>query len=515
MSAGMWVDGACAPGREPACAGPIRWWTRERRPTAVLLAGLVFFLLVVPLVQRDIGHLSAVVDGQRHTFELLRLVKSSLGNLDDAESARHEFLHTRMPSALERYRAAAARVEADLAYLDAAEASGLLQGRAVELRQLVRAGLAELEEPGASGREALSEQPRDIPPAKGGDPVARLRTLATIVETESWARIDELTARARAARYRLDLVLGAACLLGLVLFGLVGLGLDAVCAARRRVELHRAASEARRRGTVDTAVDGAPVIGRAGTVASAKPTVERGLGHAPHELATRDVPAPMPAYHRQEHGDDVASCATTGRWRADDRQALLVRELRHRVKNILAVVQNMALLTGRQAESYEAFREAFQHRLRALASANELLTGADWETASLEALVRRALLPHGLDGGQRFVLHVAPKVVVSARLAQDLALALHELATNAVKHGALAAPRGRVLIGAGIVGHDRSTLRLVWREEGGPSVEPPGRQGFGTRLLAELFGHRPGGEVRMEWRPEGLVCRIEAPLAAA
>lgn len=433
MSAAWQAARARALGGGQAHAGSTRWWALGRGPTAALLASLLFLLLIAPLVHRDLGRLTSVIDERRQTFELLLLVKSSLSDLDEAEAAQAEFLRTHARPALQRYRLASARVEADIARLAAAEGSGLPLGRAIEIRRLVQASLAALERQGTPGRVSPSGQAASGPAAGKGF-AAQLRALGADVEAESWKRIDELTERAHVAHYRLNRVLYVTCLLGLGFVALTGLSFNAAYAARRQ---------------------------------------------------------------------------------AEQRQALLLRELNHRVKNIFAMVQSMAFLAGREADSFESFRDGFHRRLQALASANELLTGPGWQAASLEELVRRALRPHGLGSGQRFELRLAPGVEVTAGLAQDLALALHELATNAVKHGAFAHGQGRVVIEAEAVGPDRASLCLVWREEGGPPTEAPSRQGFGTRLLATLFGRHPGGRIRMEWRPEGLVCRIEAPLEVA
>jgi two-component sensor histidine kinase len=97
-------------------------------------------------------------------------------------------------------------------------------------------------------------------------------------------------------------------------------------------------------------------------------------------------------------------------------------------------------------------------------------------------------------------------------LTQDLALALHELATNAAKHGALRAAEGRIAIEAGRVVGDEPGLRLVWRERGGPAVAAPARQGFGTKLLHQLIIGRHTGSLKLDWRVEGLVCTIQLPL---
>jgi PAS domain S-box-containing protein len=198
----------------------------------------------------------------------------------------------------------------------------------------------------------------------------------------------------------------------------------------------------------------------------------------------------------------------TERKKAEQRQALLVRELNHRVKNILAVTQGVAHLTAAAAGSLDEFRHTFQGRLQAVA--NELLAGSGWHATRLEAVLQRALRPHGVQDEHRFELHVddAP---LSAALTQDLALALHELATNAAKYGALSAPEGRVVVRAGRVQGGGPALRLVWCELGGPPVAAPARQGFGTKLLRQLVGQQRG-QLEQDWRASGLVCTVELPL---
>jgi PAS domain S-box-containing protein len=196
------------------------------------------------------------------------------------------------------------------------------------------------------------------------------------------------------------------------------------------------------------------------------------------------------------------------------RQELLVRELNHRVKNILAVTQAVARLSGAGATSLDAFLHAFNGRLQALAAANELLTGSGWVSTGLDALLVKVLQPHGAQDQTRFVLKVRDGQV-PASLAQDLTLALHELATNAAKYGALSTPDGRVVVEAEAGGPDTdAALRLVWREEGGPTVVAPARPGFGTRLLRQLVTGQHGGTLDVDWHPEGLVCRLELPAQA-
>jgi PAS domain S-box-containing protein len=196
----------------------------------------------------------------------------------------------------------------------------------------------------------------------------------------------------------------------------------------------------------------------------------------------------------------------------EERQRLLLEELNHRVKNIIAVTQSVAHLTSLSAGSLDEFHEVFQGRLHALAAANELLTAGGWQAISLEALLRRVLLPHGEPGESRLELSVED-VSIGGELVQDLTLALHELATNATKHGALSMPWGRVAVEAGPAAAARGpTLRLVWRELGGPPVRAPTHEGFGTRLLRQLITRRHGGRLELDWRADGLVCSLELPL---
>jgi PAS domain S-box-containing protein len=203
----------------------------------------------------------------------------------------------------------------------------------------------------------------------------------------------------------------------------------------------------------------------------------------------------------------------TERRAAEKRQRLLLGELNHRVKNTLAVIQGMARQTVSRTDSVPEFVATFAGRVRALAAAHELLVATGWRGAGLAALVRRALEPHAAEG--QAVVAVGD-VVVPASLAQDLALTLHELGTNAVKYGALSRPGGHVTVEGGVTGvADGRELRLVWRETGGPPVARPARPGYGTLLLSQTITYGRSGEVELDWRREGLVCTIRVPLAAA
>jgi PAS domain S-box-containing protein len=203
----------------------------------------------------------------------------------------------------------------------------------------------------------------------------------------------------------------------------------------------------------------------------------------------------------------------TERKAAQARQELLLAELSHRVKNMLAVIQAIAIQTAARAGSTAAFVEGFRGRLGALAAAHDLLTATGWRSVSLADLARRTLAPLAGGGDGRLALDVAD-VPLGPALAQSLALALHELATNAAKHGALSAPEGQVRLEAGVAAGagEGGELRLVWREEGGPPVARPTARGFGTTLLGRALAHQHSGRVELEWARQGLLCRMSLPL---
>ena len=192
----------------------------------------------------------------------------------------------------------------------------------------------------------------------------------------------------------------------------------------------------------------------------------------------------------------------TARKQAEEQQALLAREVDHRAKNALAVVQSLVRLT--RADRPEEFARALEGRIAALARAHTLLAAERWRGGGLRALLEEELAPY-LPTGQ-VVLH-GPAVTLKVDAVQPLSLCLHELATNAAKYGAFSTPGGRVEIAWGLEGE---ALRLVWSETGGPRLaNPPSRTGFGSRLLDATARGQLGGEVGLEWRPTGLVCRLK------
>lgn len=202
-------------------------------------------------------------------------------------------------------------------------------------------------------------------------------------------------------------------------------------------------------------------------------------------------------------GQDV-----TARKTAEERQALLTREVDHRAKNALAVVQTMLRLT--RAPDVQRFARAVEGRVAALARAQTLLSEVSWEGADLRALLEGELSP--FLAGHRAALR-GPPVVLPPGVAQPVAMAAHELATNAAKHGALSAPGGQVAVGWDVAAGEPGLLRLRWTEMGGPPVEGvPARRGFGARVLEGTVSQQLGGTVRLDWRRSGLVCEIEVPL---
>jgi PAS domain S-box-containing protein len=196
----------------------------------------------------------------------------------------------------------------------------------------------------------------------------------------------------------------------------------------------------------------------------------------------------------------------TERRRAEDHQKLLVNELNHRVKNTLAIIQGIAQQTFRGSDVPPARREAFEGRLSALSAAHNLLTRENWETASIREVIEVAVAPYGGEG--RISLD-GPDLRVPPRTAVSMALAIHELGTNAAKYGALSGSAGSVSV---CWQAEDGRLGLVWRETGGPPVIPPATRGFGTRMIERALAAELGGEAIIDFRPEGLVCSVGASL---
>ncbi|WP_158291629.1 sensor histidine kinase [Marinicauda algicola] len=196
----------------------------------------------------------------------------------------------------------------------------------------------------------------------------------------------------------------------------------------------------------------------------------------------------------------------------ETQRALLVRELNHRVKNSLATIQAMANHTLRHAEDLESFSAAFTGRLQAMAAAHDIIFNAGEGRADLHGLIEAQLGPHAPVETSRLDI-AGPSVQLPAPVAHGLALVLHELVTNASKYGALSNDTGVIRLSWETGAHDeRRALRLTWREEKGPRVEPPRRQGFGTRLISATLEHSLGGKSEIIYDPRGLQAEILLPL---
>jgi two-component sensor histidine kinase len=191
------------------------------------------------------------------------------------------------------------------------------------------------------------------------------------------------------------------------------------------------------------------------------------------------------------------------------RQQLLIHELNHRVKNTLATVQSIAAQSLRGRCNADA-TEDFVSRLGALAGGHDLLSQENWTGASLRAVVTRALTPHRGADDERWTVG-GPHVWLPARQALAMTLALHELSTNAAKYGALKSDSGHVDVAWELLDEGRA-FRLTWRESGGPAVRPPKRKGFGSRLLERGLSQDLDGSMELDYRPDGIVCTVEAPV---
>lgn len=198
---------------------------------------------------------------------------------------------------------------------------------------------------------------------------------------------------------------------------------------------------------------------------------------------------------------------------AKERQALLIGELHHRVKNTLATVQSVMNFTLRTSDSMESFQEGMTNRITSLARSHTLLTDNEWAGADLEKIVRAELEPY--DDGKRLTLD-GVNFHLPVDVAVPLAMAVHELTTNAVKYGALSVPGGRLRVSwKKEPAEGGSTLCHQWAESNGPPVTPPTRRGFGSTLLERLLGGQLDGTVAVAYPPEGVRVRIEALIAGA
>ncbi|HEU5018703.1 MAG TPA: PAS domain-containing protein [Pseudolabrys sp.] len=202
----------------------------------------------------------------------------------------------------------------------------------------------------------------------------------------------------------------------------------------------------------------------------------------------------------------------TDQKRALERQELLIDELNHRVKNTLATVQSITSQTMRHAANMAEAKEKIESRLMALARAHDLLSEEGWEHAAMTHTVERAVMPLVHDSER---IHMqGPELSLTPRSALDLTMVLQELATNALKYGALSGRGGVVDIAWRMDrGEGNTVLEVTWSESGGPQVERPARRGFGSNLIRALAG-QDGGNAHIEFNPSGIVCTVKFVITA-
>ncbi len=229
----------------------------------------------------------------------------------------------------------------------------------------------------------------------------------------------------------------------------------------------------------------------------------------------------QPDYDTEGNTIGTISCAfdITDQKQQQQRQQLLMREVTHRSKNLLAVLQGVVRQTARRTRNVDEFIARFSARLHSMARSHDLLVNDDWSGTSIVTLIRSQL--DVLSDLEVDRVHMAgPDLLMTSVAVQNLGLAIHELATNAVKHGALTAPAGIVEISwllldqpgeAGTADGVGSEVHLIWREVGGPPVMPGVEGGFGRTLLERVVGQALGGNVTLDFAPTGVVCAMTLP----
>jgi two-component system CheB/CheR fusion protein len=320
---------------------------------------------------------------------------------------------------------------------------------------------------------------------------------------------------------------------------------------RKRVEQH----EQRLASIVESSDDAIISVDLNGRITTWNSAAERLYGYAPHEIIGKSVTLLFPpdrpheesailerirrgeridhyeTARRRKDGSLVAISLTaspikdadgrivgaskiardiTDRIRAEEQQKLLVGEIKHRIKNTLATVQAIAMQTLRSASRDE--RESYYARLQALAGAHDLLTLENWNRAPLRDVVDRALEAFRERHRERFLIDGPGDIWLEANKSCLLTMALHELATNAVKYGALSNGSGQVSVAWQLLGdREPSRVKLCWHESGGPPVKPPEHNGFGTMLLERALEGGQGA-AHLDFDPKGLICILELAL---
>jgi PAS domain S-box-containing protein len=213
-------------------------------------------------------------------------------------------------------------------------------------------------------------------------------------------------------------------------------------------------------------------------------------------------------------GSIVTLTDITERKRAEEQQTMMVAELNHRVKNILAIVQSVASQTVRSSGSLQNFTDAFSGRLKALAIAHDILTQTRWIGIGLNELLAAVLAPYRSADQARVTL-AGPAVLLPAHTVVPMSMALHELTTNAVKYGALSARRGGIDIAWCLSGGIDQVVELIWQERGGPAVKRGKSSGFGTRLIDRVVSHDLDGATKFDFDPTGVRVTVKFPVCGS
>ncbi len=200
----------------------------------------------------------------------------------------------------------------------------------------------------------------------------------------------------------------------------------------------------------------------------------------------------------------------TKRKQDEERTRVISAELDHRVKNILATVSSMVRMTGRSARALREYQRDLEARIQAMARAHSTLANGSWTGMHLAELVQNELTPYSKEIGDR-VTTAGPKVLLVPEAAQSLSLAIHELATNAAKYGALSVEAGLLTVEWDIARRDAPALTINWREHGLKNVQPPPKKGFGSMVIADVVRAQLGAEVTVDFQPTGLICHLRLP----
>jgi light-regulated signal transduction histidine kinase (bacteriophytochrome) len=198
------------------------------------------------------------------------------------------------------------------------------------------------------------------------------------------------------------------------------------------------------------------------------------------------------------------------RQRVHEHERLLIAELDHRVKNTLGVIQSLVVQTGRSAASMTDFVSGLERRIRSMAQSHSLLTQSHWNGIEIHALLREELDQYGMDGAA--VTVSGPDLMLTPKAALALSLAIHELATNAAKYGALSTLKGVVTVSWSVAANHET--ELLWRESGGPAVVPPQQRGFGSRLIEQALTMETGGRSVIRFLADGVQCDIVLPASS-